>query len=285
MRKAFSLLELIVVLVLLVVVVSVFLPASENVRRAGGRARCKQSLQQIAQACLQYRDVHGHFPPGTVPGTPLPPDERLSYLVLLLPHLENEAVFQTFDRWAAWDAEANRTALGGKTAWHRFECGEWCGTTQGYEARRRLPPDVGYTVYTTYVGVAGVGADAATRPADAPGIGMLGYDRTLTAEQVKDGLSNTALAMEAGYEVGPWVRGGRATVRPLDADAGPLTGPGAAFSGTHVRDRSFFRGRTSDGFHVLTADGSVRNVQDEIDPEVLSALATVAGGEGVPAAW
>ncbi|VTT96938.1 Uncharacterized protein OS=Planctomyces brasiliensis (strain ATCC 49424 / DSM 5305 / JCM 21570 / NBRC 103401 / IFAM 1448) GN=Plabr_4569 PE=4 SV=1: SBP_bac_10 [Gemmataceae bacterium] len=285
MRRAFTLLELLVVIVLLVVVVSVFLPASENVRRAGGRIRCKQGLQQIARACLQYRDVHGHFPPGTVPDTNRPPDERLSYLVLLLPHLESEAVFQTFDRSAAWDAEPNRKALDGKTPWYRFECNQWSGTTQGYEARRRLPLNVGYTVYTTYVGVAGVGADAAARPADAPGIGMLGYDRTLTAEQIKDGLSNTALILEAGYEVGPWLRGGRSTVRGLDPDAGPLTGPGAAFSGTHIRDRSFFRGRTSDGFHVLTADGSVRNVQDDIRPEVLTALATVAGGEELPAAW
>lgn len=285
MRRAFSLVQLLVVLIVLVVVACLFFPASENVRRAGGRMRCKLHLQQIAQACLQYRDVHGRFPPGTVQGNNLPPDQRLSYLVLLLPHLESEDVFHTFDLSAGWDAEANRKALDGKTPWYRFECGEWCGTTQGYEARRQLPPTVGYSLLTTYVGVAGVGADAATRPADAPGIGMFGDDRTLTAEQVKDGLSNTALVMEAGYEVGPWLRGGHSTVRPLTPNAGPLTGQGAAFSGTHVRDRSFFRGRVSDGFHVLTTDGSVRNVQDEINPDVLMALATVAGGEDVPVDW
>jgi prepilin-type processing-associated H-X9-DG protein len=36
---------------------------------------------------------------------------------------------------------------------------------------------------------------------------------------------------------------------------------------------------------VVFADGSVRSVRDSIDPKVFEALATIAGGERLPAGW
>ena len=143
----------------------------------------------------------------------------------------------------------------------------------------------GHLCVTNYVGVAGVGADAAARPADATGIGMFGHDRTLKTAQIKDGTSNTAMMIETGHEVGPWMRGGTATVRAFDADAGQLTGDGLPFGGTHFLDATLFESKRADGFNLLLADGSVRYVQNAIHPHLLVSLATVAGGEDIPAAW
>ncbi len=286
MRKAFTMLELLIVILILVVLAGLLIPASENVRRAGSRMSCKRNLQQLGQACHAYRDTFGHFPPGTAPGTPLPPEKRLSVHVLLVPYLEDKAGFGKFNLTAAWDAEPNPKALDESRDSYRFECGEWSTCELGMASRRKMPGWPAATPpTTTYVGMAGLGADAATCPFDAAGIGMFGYDRALKADQVKDGLANTMLVIETGYEVGPWVRGGPTTVRPLEPDAGQLTGDGFPFGGTHIRDRSFFRGREPDGFHILLGDGNVRHVQNTIHADVLAALATIAGGEEVPAAW
>src|SRR5688572_32772761 len=43
-------------------------------------------------------------------------------------------------------------------------------------------PLFGHAAVTNYVGVAGVGADAATRPAGAPGVGMFGRSEEHTSE-------------------------------------------------------------------------------------------------------
>ena len=130
-----------------------------------------------------------------------------------------------------------------------------------------------------------MGADAATRPADAPGIGFFGYDRALKADQVKDGLAHTMMLIETGHDVGPWLRGGPSTVRGIDADAGPLIGEGLPFGGTHFREKAFFRGTVAAGFHVVLADGSVRYVKGELSPPILAALATIAGNEELPPDW
>jgi len=52
----------------------------------------------------------------------------------------------------------------------------------------------------------------------------------------------------------------------------------------HRRDKSF-GGKAPLGANVLMADGSVRVTQLHVDPFVLGALVTIAGGEEVPAEW
>ena len=80
---------------------------------------------------------------------------------------------------------------------------------------------------------------------------------------VKDGTSNTLLVAEAGSPV-PWTK-------PEDISfdkTKPLPKLGRQFD---------------DGFHVAFADGSVRFLNKESDPQVLRALITSNGGETVTA--
>jgi Protein of unknown function (DUF1559) len=259
------------------------------VRRAATRSQCANNLKQIGIAAHNHRDATGHFPPGTVAGTQLPPELRLSFYAPLLPYLEKPAVYNQLKLAEPWDAEPNRLAVeatqhGAKLSWHLFQCGDWT-SERWYTNSGRQEPYQGHDAFTNYVGVAGVGADAATRPAGAPGVGMFGYDRTLKVEQVKDGLANTLLLIETGHEVGPWLRGGPTTVRAIDPNGGHLTGDGLPFGGTHFLDSTVIRKQKPDGFHVVLGDGSVRYVKNEVHPEVLIALATIAGGEEIPGDW
>lgn len=284
MRRGFTLLELFVVVLILVGLALVLIPAHGNVRRAAYRAQCANSLRQIGQAVHHYRDAHGRFPPGTVPGTQLPPEERLSFCALLLQQMDGmKPAADMFVLAEPWNSAANRAAAK-QFGWTMFMCLEWYDGLPN-EVRTGMPgwPNES-PLLANYVGVAGVGSDAAVRPADAPGIGMFGYDRTLKVEQVTDGLSNTLLLIETGHEVGSWVRGGSTTIRSIDPTAERLVGAGLPFGGTHYRER-LFRPNEANGFVALLADGSTRYTTREVQPGVLIALATVAGGEEIPANW
>lgn len=279
MRKAFTLIELLVVITVIAVLIGLLLPAISKVRRPAARMQCMNNLKQLGIGVESYRTTHGHYPPGTSPGTPFPPGERLSFYALLLPYVEQEGVFRKLRLNQPWDDEANEVAVGADSNWNLFLCPEWA------DARGPGTVPAGFGSVATYVGVAGVGPGAASRPADAAGVGIFGYDRTLKLDQVKDGLSNTVVLIETGNRVGLWVRGGATTVRAIDPAAGELAGDGRPFGGTHFREPGPFRKLPSDGFHVVLADASVRYARNEVDPAVLAAAATVAGGEAIPLDW
>ncbi len=129
-----------------------------------------------------------------------------------------------------------------------------------------MPPDA--PAITCYVGVGGLGANAATLPATAPRAGAFRYDAPTPFEGITDGLSQTLLFGESRNEVGPWLRGGSSTVRALDDADGalPLVGTGGQFGG-------YFPGVA----HFALCDGGVRAFTNRADPRVLYGLSTIAG--------
>ena len=86
---------------------------------------------------------------------------------------------------------------------------------------------------------------------------------------IKDGTSNTIALMETRSGLGPWARGGASSVRGFALSDLPAIGDHRPFGG-HTR-----------GVNVAMADGSVRFIRDTIDPKILAAAITIAGGESV----
>lgn len=263
-RRAFTLTELLVVIVLVAILVALFLPATRQVRVASGRARCMNSLRQIALGAHLYQDVHGYLPAATIPNPDLVPEQRLSWHAAILPYIEQKALFDTLDRAAPWDAPANAAAVKDRYV-TLFQC---------QSAFAGAPPDA---VLTNYVGVAGLGADAAELPTGDPRAGVFGYDRRAKVAEIRDGAAQTALVMETTGDFGPWPRGGPATVRGVT----PAAPPG----GAHVGDRRFFWEDRPSGSNVVLADGSVRYLRDATAPDVWAALATTGGREELPGEW
>lgn len=266
-----------ITLVVLIVAAGLMLPAVCRVRHAAARMQCSNNLRQIGIALYTYADAHPRkgrkgddepvLPAGTIPHPSLPPEQRLSWLVEILPYLEANNLYSRLDRKAGWEAVVNQPVV--QTPIRTYQCPDW----------GREPPMAGNTYLTSYIGVAGVGADAATLPAGAPRAGVFGYDRRTALADITDGIANTMLVLESARDNGPWAQGGPATVRGLHPDEAPYLGVGRPFGGTHFSERLVFHPRRSLGSNLLFADGSVRFVHQDTAAEVLQALATIAGGE------
>jgi hypothetical protein len=261
------------VLAILLILAGILLPGVWAVRDAAARAGCHNNLRSLAMALQTYQDSYSSYPRGTVPGTDLPPERRLSVYVDVWPFLMGGCAW-LFDRTKPWDDEANSPT--------RAKCkAEVTEDRMTYEERvmGELPTFLcpsnpqrtlsGSPGLVHYVGDAGVGVDAATWPLERAHVGVFGYDRAVRPEDVKDGHATTLAFIETARDNGPWTAGGPATVRGLDPNGLPYFGPDDQFTAFHR------------GVNVAFLDGTVRTFSAQMDPHVLEALATIAGGEEV----
>jgi len=67
-RRGFTLVELLVVIAIIGILVSMLLPAVQQVREAARRISCTNNLRQLSIAVLNYESAHSRFPPGSVIG-------------------------------------------------------------------------------------------------------------------------------------------------------------------------------------------------------------------------
>jgi prepilin-type N-terminal cleavage/methylation domain-containing protein len=260
-RNGFTLVELIVVVVIIVILIGLMLPAVRRVREPANRMSCQNNLHQLVLALARYESTAGTsaasarsvFPPGCIgPGTT--PDERLSWMVALLPYLEQDASYRQIDLEKGY--EGNLPAV--QTRCNVFRCPTW-------NEKEAATVDA----VTNYVAMSGIGLDAATRAAGAPGNGFMGYDRLTSYSMIKDGSSNTIAVTETQSGLRPWARGGSATLRGFDPDDLPLCGDQRPFGGHNG------------GWNAAMADCSVHFISSSIDPSKLAAAITIDGGERV----
>ncbi len=233
------------------VLLALLLPAVQQARSAARRTQSKNNLKQIALALHNYAEIYdGDLPIGTYPNEKLKPEERLSWQAAILPYMEQSYLHQSINFDEAWSDESNRIAAGTRLPVYM---------NPGHTAA-----SVG-AAETHYVGIAGLGTDAPTLPADSNRAGVFAFDRKTNFRDITDGTSNTMMISEASGQFGSWIAGGNATMRSLTQKPyinGP-DGIGGPFTG---------------GCQIGLADGSVRFVSENIDPVVFEHLSTMADG-------
>jgi prepilin-type processing-associated H-X9-DG protein len=230
---------------------SLILIAVQNVRDAAARTQCWNNLKQIGLARFNYHDTFQYFPLATMPNPRLKRERHFSWLLEIYPFVESSDLYKLTDREKAWDAEENHWV-----ALERLKT----YLCPGFPVQRPT------SVFTPshYIGIAGLGADAAMLPLDDPRASALGYDRKWNLNYPKRRATNTLIVVADTTRVAEaWTAGGWPTARGLEDDGPPLIGPGGQFGGVHKA-----------GAMVAYADGSV-GVIPPADSERFKSMCTL----------
>jgi hypothetical protein len=263
--------ELLVVIAIIAVLIGLLLPATRRVREASARVQCQNNLKQIALSMHSYCDTYSYFPPGTVVNLSLVPRARLSWMVPLLPFIEQQNLYQRIDLKSGWEAEGNQSPC--STVLKPLFC----------PASPRTGESAKGTRLTTYIGIAGVGPEAAALSPEDPLRGVFGYDRRIGFRDVTDGTSTTVAIVDSYKDNGLWAAGGAATVRGLDPAGQPYIAEGGPFGTTHKNPIAWQLSRLPTLANAAMLDGSVHAFPTSLNPRTFEALATIAGGERVEA--
>jgi prepilin-type processing-associated H-X9-DG protein len=241
--------------VVIILVAGLLSSAIARVREAADRMVCVNNLKQMGLATVNNADTYGgRFPQAAMPNAALPFERRFSWLVEIVPFVQSDPFYSRLAREKAWDAEENRFAA--FTEWKCFICPS---------LPERAPEST--FIPTEYIGIAGIGEDAAELSTDDPRAGFFGYERRIFSGNLAK--STLLLAMETSRATGAWTAAGPSTVRGL-APVGLHLGIDGQFGGNH-------RGIAN----AVFADGSVHPLRESMDPQVLEAIATIKGSEGV----
>lgn len=154
---------------------------------------------------------------------------------------------------------------------------EWSDPANDPFVRRQIPdflnPDVSEIVgsdrrpVTHFVGMTGVGPDAAELPFGHPRAGMFGYSRRVTQDDLVDGAANTWMVAGVTRHLGSWAAAGNSTLRGLTQEP-YVNGPDGLGTGQ------------AESMLILLADGSVKTVSRNMEPGLLRRMAAI--GDGLP---
>lgn len=253
-----------------------------GISRLGGQMKGRMTVltgeidqHALAAAVVGLGRTKKPFPRGTLEREvsderyrlPPPPDQRVSFFAELLPFLGKAGLrTQINERKHAWFDKENLPAA---EAWvpeflvPYYPQDSWRATHPRAEGK-----SLGGT---NYVGLAGLGLDAARYdPADpelARRVGMTGYDWGSNPADVKDGLANTIYLIQTAPTQRPWIAGGGSTLVGVSDGDNPM--------------EPFLHRRPDGkrGTYALMGDGSVRWIPEGTNPAVFKGMVTRAGAE------
>lgn len=219
----------------------------QRLNEASQRVQCTLNQGQIGQALEIHAELHqGRYPAAVVAGR-LPPEKRLSWLTSIAPNLKRQGMTvskwnQVMSEWEpnqAWDAACHQ--LQRTTNIPSFLCPSFP------RGQNWKTPGL-----SNFVGLSGVGPNAAELPLDSPEAGMFGFQRQVERQAMVGYQATTLVLTETTLDNGPWIAGGVATLRSVDAHLPRLIGSQLPFGGCHFS----LTGQAS--ANTLWLDGSVR---------------------------
>jgi prepilin-type N-terminal cleavage/methylation domain-containing protein len=194
-RKAFTLVELLVVIGVIGILIGLMLLA---VRRSGGAARrtdCSNRLRQIAMSIHNYQDAYKHIPPTAGHFDHLgrfvaSADGETSLLVGLMPFMELNPILDEINTAAEYDG-IKYPAMTVSPADANYPV--WQKRIPHFECPNTRPPK------STFGGtnfVFSIGDTARDLYGTRPSRGALSTTQTTTLEGISDGTSNTLMMFE-----------------------------------------------------------------------------------------
>lgn len=251
------------VITIIATLLGLMLPAIGAAKETARRAQCANNLRQIGLGLTNYHSVHRAFPVGCTQRRTL----RISWLVHLLPYIEQQNTWRRFDFGEKYNSEINVEAASDVIATYvcpstsRVEWDRVGPTTGDVNRNGRYDPgdDLAFADYGGMFGAALI----------EPFMnGVLIWDKPIRDRQIPDGLSHTIMVGEdtgrgAGSD-GQWANGENV----FDI---------AAMINT-MQDNELWSDHPH-GVNVTFCDGSVHFLRDDISVETLGKLATREGRE------
>ena len=285
--RAFTLVELLVVITIIGILIALLLPAVQAAREAARRMQCQNNLKQTALGLHLYHEAKGVFPAGV--SSNAAGNQWATWALYLLPYLEAENLSDRFDPNAGY-AGSNDTVF--RTKIQTFCCpSDVVGVNSHYGPGFARSNVVGC-----------FGADSAFTGVEPTKHALFNENVARTAAEIVDGMSNTAAVSEiiSGPDQTADARGMwwwdlgchyEHQYNPNSRSDAVMSG-GAAYNfcdstkvfcdyslnvgwGTRFAASSYHPG----GVNLGLIDGSVRFVSDTVNSSVWQAVGSINGGE------
>jgi len=289
-RRGFTLIELLVVIAIIAIIVALLLPAVQQARKAARRTQCKNKLKQIGIALHNYHETHSVFPPGFVQRDMSDAYEHIGYAwgVMLLPQLEQDALFQSLDFESPALPRVSLTEwmcptdpkVDGETGWNNAMWG-----ISGTPPMPRLQDNfIDFAAKASYVGNYGTAVLS-----NSPGNGIFSGNSSIRMRDLLDGSSVTFAAGERSMDAGPatWAgvhyyqtTGMTGTTTANQNDGHFVTGS-VGVGSPKAADPHGFSSAHQGGVHMLLCDGAVKYISNVIDSRTWTDLGSRADGNVV----
>jgi prepilin-type N-terminal cleavage/methylation domain-containing protein len=203
-RRAYSLVELLVVMAIVGFLVALLIPAVQAAREAVRRTSCSNHLSQLILAIQNYEMLHGVYPAGTldargpIVNVPAPTSYHHSWTVQILPFIEEQNTWNAIDKTVGVYHANSAAAAASMPAF--MTC------PSSGQARRGPQRNI-----SSYAGC----HHHAEQPIDADNSGAFILNAFLRYDDMTDGLSQTIFIGEKLADAWDqhWLSGTRATLR------------------------------------------------------------------------
>lgn len=268
-RRGFTLVELLVVIAIIGILVALLLPAVQAAREAARRIQCSNNLKQIGLGVQNFHDTYRFLPPATVVDPTDNSDSYATWLIHILPFMEQQQLYELFDMSVEMNNGAQPNNPGRFTPIDAYFCPSRRSTSNGITS-----DDTGTGGGAT-ADYAGCGGDSVARVGGSSS-GILAYglknsegangafvipenntvridtaSRTMSFRgsalaTITDGTSNTFLAGEKHV---PTSHIGKKAAAQLD---GPAYRGKGAYSGADYHSRGWSIRTAGPGFGLIT---------------------------------
>jgi prepilin-type N-terminal cleavage/methylation domain-containing protein/prepilin-type processing-associated H-X9-DG protein len=257
-RRAFTLIEMLLVICIMAVLIALLLPAIIYVRDAARRLQCSNNLLQIGLALRNYESAHECLPPGSVdPTRPIRNESKgyhFGWVVQILPQLDQANIYAAFDFSAGI---YDRKNLGASVALiETLRCPmtgsmSYCACHHDVEA-----------------------------PIDIDNSGVMFLNSSIRRADIADGASNTIFVGESSPIGISWACGTRATLRNTGTPInGGIVQPTGASDPDDLLEVGGFASAHRGGANFVFGDGAVKFLNQLIAPPLFRQLGNRHDGQ------